>query len=72
MWPPMNRQVLLGGHMRDWQNQAHVKHYCRYHIVFVPKYRRKAIFGALRREIGVIFRDLCRQAGVDLVGHAVN
>ena len=37
--------------MRDWQSQAHVKHYCRYHIVFVPKYRKKTIYGVLRKEI---------------------
>ena len=58
--------------MREWQSQAHVKHYCRYHIVFVPKYRKKSIYGVLRKDIGGIFRDLCRQTGVDLVeGHAM-
>ena len=58
--------------MRDWQSQAHVKHYCKYHIVFVPKYRRKAIYGTLRRDIGGILRDLCRQQGVELVeGYAM-
>lgn len=48
--------------MRDWQSQAHVKHYCKYYIVFVPKYRKKAIYGNLRRDIGGILRDLCRSA----------
>ena len=43
--------------MRDWQSQAHVKHYCRYPVVFVPKYRKKALYGTLRKEIGGIFRD---------------
>jgi len=58
--------------MREWQSQAHVKHYCRYHIVFVPKYRKKSIYGTLRKDIGGIFRDLCRQSGVDLIeGHAM-
>jgi len=58
--------------MRDWQNQTHVKHYCKYHIVFVPKYRKKAIYGTLRRDIGGILRELCRQQGVDLVeGYAM-
>ncbi len=33
--------------MREWESQSHVKWYCRYHIVIVPKYRHKAIFGAL-------------------------
>ena len=58
--------------MREWQSQAHVKLNCRYHVVFVPKYRKKSIYGTLRRDIGSIFRDLCRQYGVELVeGHAM-
>jgi len=58
--------------MREWQSQAHVKHYCRYHVVFVPKYRRKSIYGTLRKDIGGIFKDLCRQYGIELVeGHAM-
>lgn len=57
--------------MREWESQAHVRWYCRYHIVFIPKYRKKAIFGRLRREIGGVLRDLCRQQGIELVeGHA--
>ena len=58
--------------MRDWQSQAHVKHYCKYHVVFVPKYRKKSIYGTLRKEIGQILRELCRQQGVELVeGYAM-
>jgi len=58
--------------MRDWQSQAHVKHYCKYHVVFVPKYRNKMIYGTLRRDIGGILRNLCRQYGVELVeGYAM-
>jgi putative transposase len=53
--------------MRDWQSQAHVKHYCKYHVVFVQKYRKKAIYGTLRRDIGKILRELCRQYGVEIV-----
>ncbi len=45
--------------MREWKSQSHVKWYCRYHIVIVPKYRRKAMFGALRRDLGVILTELC-------------
>ena len=59
--------------MRDWQSQSHVRWYCRYHIVFVPKYRKKVIFGRLRRGIGRILRELCEQHGVELVeGHAMS
>ena len=53
--------------MRNWPNQDHVKHYCRYHIVFVSKYRKKAFYGVLRRDIGKTFRDLYRQAGIEQV-----
>ncbi len=53
--------------MREWQSQSHVRWYCRYHVVFVPRYRKQAIFGPLRRGIGKILRDLCEQHGVDLV-----
>ena len=58
--------------MRGWHSQAHVSHYCKYHVVFVPKYRRKSICGPLRKEIGGILRELCRQQGVELIeGYAM-
>ena len=58
--------------MRQWQSQSHVRWYCRYHVVFVPKYRRRTIYGSLRRNIGGLMRDLCRQHEVELVeGHAM-
>ena len=41
--------------------------------VFVPKYRKKSIYGTLRKDIGGILRELCRQHQVELVeGHAMN
>ena len=58
--------------MHDWESQAHVKWDCKYHLVFVPKYRRKAIYGSLRQKIGRILRELCDQMGVELLeGHAL-
>ena len=43
---------------------------CKYHIVIVPKYRRKVLYGRKRREVGEILRELCRQMGIELVeGH---
>jgi putative transposase len=58
--------------MREWQSQTHVKWYCRYHVVIVPKYRRKAMFGGMRREVGEIFKELCRRFGIELVeGHVM-
>jgi putative transposase len=58
--------------MREWQSQTHVKWYGRYHVVIVPKYRRKAMFGGMRREVGEIFKELCRRFGIELVeGHVM-
>ena len=58
--------------MRDWQSLAHVKWECKYHVVIVPKYRRKSLFGHVRKRIGKIFQQLCRQKEIELVeGHAM-
>jgi len=49
---------------------AHTKWNCKYHIVFIPKYRRKAIYGKLRGDIRTYIRDLCKWKGVEIIeGH---
>ena len=53
--------------MHEWQSLSHVRWDCKYHVVFAPKYRRKALYGKLRRKVGEILRELCRQRGVELV-----
>ncbi len=53
--------------MREWQSLAHVKWECKYHVVIVPKYRKKALYGRVRREVGKIIRQLCRQKEVELM-----
>ena len=56
--------------MHDWTSMSHVRWECKYHVVFIPKYRRKVLYGKLRRQIGAILRELCRQKGVELLeGH---
>ena len=58
--------------MHEWQSLSHVRWECKYHVVILPKYRRKVFYGRLRRQIGAILRELCRQRGVELVeGHAM-
>ena len=47
--------------MEDYQSLSHTKWQCKYHIVFIPKYRRKALFGVVRRELGGVFRRLAEQ-----------
>ena len=54
--------------MRDWQSQAHVKHYCKYNVVFVSKYRKKSTYGALRKDIRGMLREFCYQHGLELLG----
>ena len=53
--------------MHDWISLAHVRWDCKYDVVLVPKYRKKALFGKLRRHGGELLRDLCRQPGVELL-----
>ncbi len=56
--------------MHEWQNLTHVKWECKYHVVIIPKYRRKVLYGRMRKEVGAILRELCRQRGVELLeGH---
>ena len=58
--------------MHEWQSLSHVRWDCKYHVVIIPKYRRKVFYGRLRRQIGPILRDLCRQRGIELLeGHAM-
>ena len=53
--------------MNDINSLSHSKWRCKYHIVFAPKYRRQAIYGDIRKDIGVILRKLCEQKKVEIV-----
>jgi putative transposase len=53
--------------MHEWKSQNHVKWDCKYHLIFIPKYRRKVLYGKLRAKVGTIMRELCQQKGVELV-----
>ena len=53
--------------MHDWRSLSHVRWECKYHVVIMPKYRQKVFYGGMRRRIGAILRDLCRQKGVELI-----
>ena len=50
-----------------YQSLAHSKWDCRYHIIFVPKRRRKVLYGELRRQLGPILRELAQQKGCAIV-----
>ena len=51
----------------DTYSLAHTSWKCQYHIVFAPKYRRKAIYGKLKRDIGAILRELCERRHVSII-----
>jgi putative transposase len=53
--------------MQDTNSLAHTKWECKYHIVFAPKYRRKAIYDKYKVEIGKILRLLCARKGIEII-----
>jgi putative transposase len=53
--------------MNDINSLSHSKWRCKYHIVFAPKYRRQAIYGAIKQDIGQILRKLCEQKHVEII-----
>ena len=46
--------------MTTYRSLNHTKWHCQYHVVFIPKYRKKARYGGLRRELGPVLRALAR------------
>lgn len=51
----------------DEKSLSHTKRKCQYHIVIVPKFRRKVIYGKLRKDIGAILRRLCDYKHVEII-----
>ena len=49
------------------KHTAHSTYRCEYHIVFAPKYRRKEIYGQLKKDIGEIIRKLCNEKKVEIL-----
>ena len=56
--------------MKEYQSLSHTRWDCKYHVVFIPKRRKKAIFGALRRHLEGTFRELAQHKETQVVeGH---
>jgi putative transposase len=47
--------------MDEYESLSHSKWECKYHVVFIPKCRRKRLYGELRRHLGEVFRKLAQQ-----------
>ena len=51
----------------ELKHTSHSSYRCEYHIVFAPKYRRKVIYGAIKKDIGEILRKLCNEMKVEII-----
>ena len=59
--------------MHECNSLSHVRWDCKYHVVIVPKYRQRRLYGHIKRKMGQIIRELCRQRGVELLeGHLMS
>lgn len=47
--------------MSDFQSLSHTTWDCKYHLIGIPKYRKKVLFGNLRKYLGDVFRELAQQ-----------
>ena len=47
--------------MKNYESLSHTRYDCKYHVVFIPKYRRKKIYGAIRQHLGEIFHEVAKQ-----------
>jgi putative transposase len=70
----VNRSSLQKGalSLNDFDSLNHSKWDCKYHVVFIPKCRRKVLYGAIREQLGPVFRNLAQQRGVRIEeGHVM-
>ena len=47
--------------MEDIQSLCHTVWECKYHVVWIPKYRKKILYGKLRQELAPVIKELARQ-----------
>jgi putative transposase len=50
---------------------THTRWNCIYHIVFIPKYRRKVMYGTLRKDVREILKQLCKYKGIEILQGSV-
>jgi putative transposase len=56
--------------MEDYKSLSHTKWQCKYHVIFIRKYRRKKLYGVVRRELGAVFHRLANQKECEIIeGH---
>ena len=58
--------------MTTYESLNHSKWDCKYHVVFIPKCRKKALYGKIRKYLGTVFHELASQRGSEILeGHMV-
>ena len=58
--------------LSSYESLSHSKWDCKFHVVFVPKYRKKVLYGQIRRFLGPLFHDLASQRSCKILeGHMV-
>ena len=58
--------------MQSYETLQHTTWECKYHVVFIPKCRKKVLFGKIRQELGTVIRELARQKECQIEeGHLV-
>ena len=55
----------------DSKSLSHTRWKCQYHIVFIPKYRKKILYGRLKEDVKEILSTLCRYRGIEIINGAV-
>ena len=56
--------------MKDYKSMSHTRWDCKYHVVIIPKKRKKVIYGSLRKYLGEILHELTNQKGIEILeGH---
>jgi len=53
--------------MKEYQSLSHTKWDCKYRVVFIPKRRKKRVFGVLRRHLGEMFHELASHKKAQIV-----
>ena len=51
----------------DNRSLSHTRWKCQYHIVFIPKYRKKVLYGKVKEDVREILSTLCKYKGVDII-----
>lgn len=55
----------------DNRSLSHTKYRCQYHVVFIPKYRKKVLYGQMREDVREIIQELCKYKGVEIISGVV-